>query len=73
MILEVFYNINGSKRDEDMRETGRCEAEREQGGKAPAPSVGCCVWRDIRVGEAAAAVQQSLRGQFDLAFPISIS
>lgn len=73
MILEGFYNLNDSKRNEDMREAERCEAVREQGGKAPAPSVRCCVWRELRVGEAAAAVQQSLRGQFDFAFPVRIS
>lgn len=72
MILEVFYNLNDSKRSEDMRETERNEAVREQGGKALAPSIRC-VWREVRVGEAAAAVQQSLCGQFDFAFPISIS
>lgn len=51
-----------------MKETERNEVVREQGGKAPAPSIRCCVWREVRVGEAAAAVQQSLRGQLDFAF-----
>lgn len=66
--LGVFYSLNDSKRNEDMKETERNEVVREQGGKAPAPSIRCCVWREVRVGEAAAAVQQSLRGQLDFAF-----
>lgn len=62
MMLEVIYNLNDSKRNEDMRETERKEAVREQGGKAQAPSVRCCVWREVRVGQAAAAVHKACVG-----------
>lgn len=73
MMLEVIYNLNDSKRNEDMRETERKEAVREQGRKAQAPSVRCCVWREVRVGQGSSSCAQSLRGQLNFAFPISIS